>query len=339
MRKYFGLMAVAAGMLLVSCGQKTDETTTQAVVETVAKVKIMEVKSQNLELVENFTATVEPVVKNNIVPGSPGRIRKIMVEVGDNVKKGQKLAQMDVANLSNLESQVANYKKIYQRVSELFEVGGASQQDLDGAKLQLTMAETNLKNLQENTFLLSPINGVVTAKNYDNDDIYNGQQPILTVMQMNPVQMKINVSETYYSTIRKNMPVEIKLDVYQDKVFKGKVNLIYPTIDEATRTFGIEILADNASSQIRPGMFSRVSIHMGSAEKILLPDLSIVKQSGSGEKFVYIHQNGTVNFVKVELGRRFDGSYEILSGVKVGDEVVIAGQSKLMDGAKVEIVK
>ncbi len=325
-------------ILFTSCGQKPAQTVA-VVTESVAKIKVLEVQSQTIDLVEKFTASVEPVVKNNIVPNSPGRIRKIMVEVGDNVKKGQKLAQMDVANLSNLESQVANYKKVYQRVSELFEVGGASQQDLDGAKLQLSMAEINLKNLQENTFLLSPINGVVTSRNYDNDDIYNGQLPILTVMQMNPVQMKINVSETYFSKMKKGMPVEIALDVYPDKVFKGKVNLVYPTIDEMSRTFGVEVVAENAGSQIRPGMFARVSVHFGKAEKILVPDLSVIKQNGSGEKFVFVHSSGTVKFVKVEVGRRYDNSFEILSGLTPGDQVVIAGQSKIMDGSKVEVVK
>lgn len=335
MKKYFGILL--AMILLASCGQKIEEQVKETTVAPI-KVKVLEVKTQSIDLVEKFTASVEPVIKNNIVPNSPGRIRKIMVELGDNVKKGQKLAQMDVANLSNLESQVANYKKMYQRAAELFEVGGASQQDLDAAKLQLNMAETNLKNLQENTFLISPINGVVTARNYDNDDIYNGQLPILTVMQMNPVQMKINVSETFFSKIKKTMPVDITLDVYEDKSFKGKVSLIYPTIDEMSRTFGVEIVADNASNQIRPGMFARVEMYFGKADKILVPDLSIIKQSGSGEKFVYVESNGTVSYVKVEVGRRYDSTYEIISGLKSGDKVVIAGQTKLMDGSKVEII-
>jgi len=94
---------------------------------------------------------------------------------------------MDAVNLNNLETQIANYKRIYKRVSELYEVGGASQQELDNTKLQLTVAETNLKNLQENTLLKSPINGIVASRNYDNGDMYNGQLPILTVMQINPV--------------------------------------------------------------------------------------------------------------------------------------------------------
>ena len=99
---------------------------------------------QNYELLQRWA-----VVKNNINPTTPGRIRQIFVEVGDRVSKGQRLAQMDAMNLNNLETQIDNYKRMYKRVSELYEVGGASQQELDNATLQLTVAETNLKNLQE----------------------------------------------------------------------------------------------------------------------------------------------------------------------------------------------
>ena len=96
----------------------------------------------------------------------------------------------------------------------MFAVGGASQQDLDNAKLQLDVAQTNLKNLSENTYLLSPISGVITAKNYDEGDMYSGQQPILTVMQINPVKLKVDVSESYYSNIKPGMPVSVKVDSY-----------------------------------------------------------------------------------------------------------------------------
>jgi len=180
----------------------------------------------------DVTATVQPQVKNSIAPSSPGRISKILVEVGNYVSKGQKLVQMDVANLSNLETQIENYRRIYKRTKELFGVGGASQQELDNAKLQLDVAETNMKNLTENTYLLSPINGVITARNYDNGDMYSGQQPVLTVMQINPAKLVVNVSESYYSQVKIGMPVDIVLDVFKGETFHGNVSLIYPIIDE-----------------------------------------------------------------------------------------------------------
>ena len=325
---------------MVACGQKETAGSAENNESTQApKVKLQEVKSRDVEQKYEFTATVEPVVKNNINPTTPGRIRQIFVEVGDRVVKGQRLAQMDAVNVVNSETQIENFRRVYNRVSELFAVGGASQQELDNAKLQLTLAETNLKNLQENTLLISPIDGIVSARNYDNGDMYNGQQPILTVMQINPVLLRINVSETFFSRVKPGMPVDIKLDVYESETFAGKVSLVYPTIDERTRTFGVEIRLNNPNSKVRPGMFARVNINFGNINRVVVPDQAIIKQAGSGARFVYLYENGTVSYKQVELGRRMGSEYELISGIESGTQVVVFGQGRLADGLAVEVIR
>jgi RND family efflux transporter MFP subunit len=334
--QFFSLLLVMG--LVVACGPK-DKPATQA--ETAARpaVQLQEVRLRAVDQVYEFTATVEPVVKNNINPTAPGRIRALFVEVGDQVVKGQKLAQMDAVNLTNSENQLENLRRNFQRVKELFAVGGASQQELDNATLQLTMAETSLKNLQENTLLLSPVSGIVTARNYDNGDMYSGQLPILTVMQVNPVVTKINVTETYFSKVKKGMTVDVKLDVYPDEVFVGKVKLVYPTIDERSRTFPVEIEMNNPGMKIRPGMFARVGINFGQVQRVVIPDRSIVKIPGTGTRYVYTYSDGKVSFKAIELGRRMGNEYELISGVENGEQVVLTGQSKLNDGMEVVVVK
>ncbi len=330
------MLALTIG--LVSCG-KSGDAKKKAAEEEIPNVQVQQVKIQDVEQTAQLTATVLPEVKNNISPSTPGRIRKIMVEVGAFVSKGQRLVQMDAANLSNLETQVENYQRMYNRVAELFSVGGASQQELDNAKLQLDVAKTNLQNLAENTYLLSPTAGVVTARNYDNGDIYSGQLPILTVMQINPVKLVINVSESYYAQVKLGMPATIRFDIFEGQTFQGKVSLIYPTIDERTRSFSVEIKLNNSNYKVRPGMFGRVELNFGTAKRIVVPDMAVVKQTGSGEYFVYVYKDGTVIFQKVELGRRMGNEYEIISGLNDGDQVVVSSQTKLADGRKVNLVK
>jgi RND family efflux transporter MFP subunit len=331
---YFLIMV----LVLASCGKKADEVkkTEEAVKP---KVRIQQAVAREVEQSYEFAATVEPVVKNNINPTAPGRIRQIFVEVGDQVAKGQKLAQMDAVNLVNSESQIENLKRIFKRVNELFAVGGASQQELDNAKLQLTLAEANLKNLQENTMLVSPVSGMVTARNYDGGDMYAGQMPILTVMQINPVQLKINVSESYFVKVKSGMSVKVKLDVYPGEEFTGKVSLKYPTIDERTRTFPVEVTISNPGNKIRPGMFARVEISFGKEKRVVIPDLAVVKQPGSGVKYVYLHVDGKVLYREIEVGRRMNTEYEIISGIDNGAEIVVSGQSKVTDGVLVDVVK
>ncbi|MDP4238023.1 MAG: efflux RND transporter periplasmic adaptor subunit [Bacteroidota bacterium] len=335
--KLVGIVVCALALGFSSC-KKTEKTDTKEANE-IPNVRVQEAIVGDIDQTYELTATVQPEAKNSIAPATPGRIRHILVEVGQHVSKGQKLVQMDVANLSNSETQIENVKRTYKRTQELFNVGGASQQELDNAKLQLDVAQTNLKNLSENTFLISPISGVVTERNYDNGDMYSSQKPVLVVMNINPVKVLINVSESYYSQVKLGMPVDVKFDIFQGAKFQGKVSLIYPTIDMNTRTFPVEIKLNNSNNKVRPGMFARVTMEFGKAKRVLVLDQAIIKQSGSGARFVYVYNNGKVEYKQVEIGRRIESNYEIISGISAGDQVVVAGQSKLVDGASVKLVK
>lgn len=331
-----GIAAACAALLFVACsGAK--ESTEQTEEETVQLVKVARVTEQAVPQVVSYTATIEPYKRNLISSSLPNRIKKIYVEVGDHVKAGQKLVDLDRANLAQQKLQLDNLELEYKRVQELFAVGGASQQQVDQMRTQYETAKTSYENLDENTVLVSPTNGVVTARNYDNGDLATGA--ILTVMQIQPVKVQVNVSESDFTKVKLGMPVDVNVEVYGDEVFKGKVSLIHPTIDASTRTFVTEINIPNADNRIRPGMFARVNIDFGSVNRVVVPDQAVVKRSGSGDRFVYVYKDGKVSFNQVQLGRHMDTSYELISGVENGAEVVIAGQSRLKDGAEVKVVE
>lgn len=333
-----GLIIMSLAVVVTSCGKKDANTDNSGAIEK-AKVTTATVNERDVAQTQTFTATVEPEIKNNIAPSTPGRIRNIFVEVGSTVSKGQRLAQMDAVNLANSETQIENLRLTYKRISELFSVGGASQQELDNARLQLDVAETNLKNLSENTYLLSPINGVVTARNYDIGDLYTGQAALLTIMQINPVKLKINISESYYSKVKKGMPVDVSVDVFENETFSAKVSLIYPVIDERTRTFTTELKLSNPGAKVRPGMFARATMNFGTQKHVVIPDRAIIKQSGSGSRYVYVYKDGKVSYTEVSLGQRLGNEYELLSGIGNGEQVVVSGLNKLQDGMEVEVVK
>ena len=299
-------------------------------------VRLETVKTQEVEQIQEFTATVEANVVNNIVPSMSLRINDILVEVGDHVRKGQVLAQMDKTNLLQSQTQLENIQLEYDRAFELYKVGGASKQSLDAQKTQLDVAKTAYENLKENTRLVSPINGIVTARNYDSGDMIGGEL-VVTIEQMSPVKLLVNVSESFYTRVRKGMDVNVKVEVYGDEIFHGKVSLIYPTVDPQTRTFPVEIKLPNKDLKVRPGMFARVTMNFGTQNHVVAPDLSIIKQAGSGDRYIYVYKDGKVSYNKVLLGRRMDDKYEIISGVSDGDQVVVAGQSRLTNGAEVSV--
>lgn len=338
MKKSFQLVALLAVVLLGSCTGGKDKSAAEKVEEK-PRVKLADVTARPVEQIQEYTATVEAEVKNNIAPSSPVRIDKIFVEVGDRVVKGQKLVQMDAANLKQKKLQLDNQRIEFQRMDELYKVGGASKSEWDASKMQLDVQETSYNNLLENTSLLSPVTGVVTARNYDNGDMYSGGEPVLTVEQITPVKLLINVSETYFTKVKKGAPVNVKLDVFGDEEFTGKISLVYPTIDPATRTFQVEIQLPNRDQKVRPGMFARATLNFGTQDNVVVPDLAIVKQAGSGDRYVYVYKDGKVSYNKVELGRRMGAEYELRSGVPDNSQVVVAGQARLINGTEVEVEK
>ena len=340
MKKSFQIAAVLVAAMLGACSGGEKKEAENAAVSEKPTVKLATVNSRDVEQIGEYTATVEAEAKNNIAPTTPGRISKIFVEVGDYVRKGQKLVQMDAANLTQLKLQLDNQEKEFNRVDELYKVGGASKSEWDAAKTNLDVRRSSYENLLENTQLVSPLNGVVTARNFDNGDLYSSTaMPVLVVEQITPVKLMVNVSEPNFPKVTKGMPVTVKLDVYEGEEFEGKVSLVYPTIDAATHTFPVEVTLANGNQRVRPGMFARVTMNFGTKNHVVVPDMAVVKRAGSGDRFVYVFNNGKVSYNKVELGRRLGTEYELISGVENNAQVVIAGQTRLTDGVEVEVIQ
>ena len=336
MKKNLKFIAMAAAVLLCACA-KTEETTTAVTTVEKPKVKVATVTTEAVAQLEEYATTVEAKVKNSIIPNSPLRIEKIFVEVGDNVKKGDKLVQLDAKDLDKLHLQYEFQKRDFERIEELYRVGGIAKADYENAKTQLEVTKKTLDSRTENTMLICPIDGVITARNYDDGDMYGGQA-ILVVEQISPVKMKINVSESYYARTDKDLDVTLTFEAYGDKEFKGNIDIIYPTISPASHTFPVEISMANKDMKIRPGMYGKVVVNFGTKEHVVVPDQAVIKQAGSGDYYVYTYENGKVTNNKVELGRRLGSSYELLSGIASGSKVVIAGKENLANGIEVEVI-
>ncbi len=337
-------IALAASVLAAaSCGngeKASGKAAAAETVETAPLVSVVTVSRQDVPQTSVYTSTVEPYAKNNIAPQTSMRISRINVEVGDFVKKGQTLAEMDRLQLQQAELQMKNNETEYKRLKGLYEAGGLSKSDLDAIELSYKVSKTSYDNLLQNTVLRSPIDGVVTARNYDKGDMYSMGQPIYTVEQIVPVKLLVGISESEYTKVKKGAGVDITVDAFPGKVFAGKINRIYPTINESTHTFNVEIVVPNKDKVLRPGMYARVTVQFGVNRSVVVPDTAIVKQTGSGERFIYIlNSDGTVTYQNVKLGRHIGSSCEILSGVPDGAKVVTEGQVRLKDGIKVTVAK
>jgi RND family efflux transporter MFP subunit len=330
-----------AVVLMAACGNKDTKTEQTGQKPAAAPVvSVITASAEDVEVTNTFTSNIEPYATNNIVSQTAGRIVSIKAEVGDKVRKGQLLAKMDDVNLSKTRMQYVNDSTELSRLTELYKIGAVSQADYDLAKLSLDITKKTYNNLLENTYLRSPINGVVTARNYDKGDMYSMTLPIFVVEQIVPVKLLINISESYFTQVHEGMEFDIEVDAYPGEVFKGKVNLIYPTVSSTTHTFPVEVVCQNTDQRLRPGMFARVTATFGVNHNVVVPDMAVVKQQGSGEHFIYVlNADNTVTYTRVELGRRLGNRYEILSGIDEGAVIVTEGQTRLKNGVTVQVKK
>ena len=331
-----------AVLAIAGCTQKKSSQEAQAAqAQAQAKaqtVKVMPAAKQDVKQNGSYSATVQAFAVNNIAPQSGGRIQKINVEIGDFVGKGQVLAEMDRVQLDQAKLRLSNAETELARLKQLYEQGGVAQSDYEAAELNCKVSKSTYDNLLENTILRSPISGVVSARNYDRGDMYAMAAPIFTVQQIVPVKLLVGISEADYTKVRKGDVVTLTVDALPGKTFSGTIKRLYPTIDPATHTVNIEVQVPNQSRELRPGMYAKVEVNFGHSTNIVVPDAAVVRLQGSGQRNVFVVEDGVAVQREVTLGRHFEGQYEILSGLSEGELVVVKGGSTLRNGSQVEIL-
>ena len=333
-------IAIIAALLgAVACGNNTATQQAAAPAAVTPNVEVAVAVTRVVPQENVYASTVEPYAVNNIMPQQGGRIRKINVEVGDYVSKGQILAEMDRLQLDQLSLQIQNDEVEYERLKSLYQEGGVSQSDFETAELGYKVRKTNYENVKENTILRSPVTGFVTSRNFDAGDMFSMSAPLFTVQQVVPVKLRVGISESEYTKVRQGDKVTLTVDAIPGRSFTGKVERVYPTIDAATHTFKAEVKVPNADKILRPGMYARVTVNFGDRRSLIVPDQSLVKQEGTGTRFIYVlKDDNTVSYMPVTIGRHLGQEYEILSGLEEGARVVVKGQSLLKDGVKVNVL-
>ena len=335
MKKSFFLLAA---IVAVACGNQGANQNAAPEV-TIPNVEVATAVARDVPQDNVYASTVQAYAVNNIAPQTASRIRKINVEVGDYVTKGQVLAEMDRLQLDQTELQVQNDDIEFQRLKGLYEEGGVSQSDFETAELGYKIRKTTLANLRENTILRSPIDGFVSARSFDAGDLYSMSAPLFTVQQVTPVKLLVGISESEYTKVKKGDVVHITVDAIPGREFTGKVERLYPTMDAVTHTFKVEVTVPNKDRVLRPGMYARVTVNFGTRRSVIVPDQALVKQEGTGTRFIYVLKpDHTVSYVPVTIGRHIGREYEILEGLEAGSQIVVKGQSLLRDGVKVNVL-
>lgn len=340
------ILSTLAVAVLAGCSGKKEADKDSITVEAIP-VKVQTLTKEDIARTLDYTANLQADEQVYYAPAATGRIQKIYVEVGDRIKKGQLLVDMDKTNLQQAEVQLKNFETEYNRAKMLNETQSISKQAYDAAMTQYEVAKSNVEFLKENTQMLAPFNGVVTGKYFENGEVYTGaafggasKPSIIAIEKINPLKANVNLSEQYFHAVKKGTKVELKSNLFPGRVFEGTVSIVYPTIDPASRTFTVEVKIPNEDEALRPGMYGTINFFIGNSETVVAPAIAVLKLQGSNDRYVFVNNNGKAKRIPVTLGKRFEDKVELISNeIHEGDQLIIVGQGRLVDGSPITITK
>jgi membrane fusion protein (multidrug efflux system) len=279
-----------------------------------------------------------------IAPEQAGRVAAIRFEEGETVAEGDELVKLDdtllAAEAKEVEARAQLAEANYDRASSLSRTGSGTQRTLDEALAERLTSNALLLLIQsrlEKTSIKAPFPGVMGLRSVSVGAYVEPGREIATLDKIDIVKVEFTIPERNLTDVRVGYEVEVQVDAYPDRVFRGEIYAIDPQVDVNGRSLKVRARLPNPDLSLRPGLFARVIVKGASrGEVVLVPEGAIVPRGG--ENFVYRVNDGTVEEAKVELGRRRAGEVEVTSGIEAGDTVVVAGHARLRNGAPVEIV-
>lgn len=293
----------------------------------------------------------------------PGRLLSLELEGGVRLEEGVKVKKGDViariedgdynAHLESAKAQVASAyadlkdaKRELDRTEALYKDGSATEQERDKARISHEKAIASLRravadetiaaiNLKECT-ILSPMDGVVSRRSAEPGALLLSGAELAAINDISSLRFKASLPTAFLPRIKAGKTeLYIETDSYPDSPLKAVVSRIYPLADGETRTFTIEAVVDNGGGFYAPGMYGIASIVLEKRDNALcIPYGAIVKNDD--ERIVYVARGDSVRAQRLVLGIRTDETVEVLEGLGDGDEIVVQGQHRLTDGAKIK---
>ena len=326
---------------MASCSKTTDKGTTTATAsdERVEQVRTIVLQPREIQREISISTNLQGYLTQNVAPSLTGKIEHIYCEVGDRKHTGDMLVRMDQTQYKTTKLTMGNLEIEKNRIEQLLRSGSATQQQYDQITVQYNQTKEQLEFLEQNTYVKAPFAGVISAKTYEDGELYSGQ-PIVVLTQIDKLKALVAVPETYFPLVKKGMSLTLTSSIYPDKVFPATVEVVYPTIDASSHTFQCKIVIPNSKELLRPGMYVTTTLGLGKDKVIAVPYQTVEKLVGANDRYVFIVEDGRAKRVAVTLGQRFDQDVEIIAPeIKAGVHYVSVGQHKLVDGVKVNVVE
>ncbi|WP_430538814.1 efflux RND transporter periplasmic adaptor subunit [Lysobacter capsici] len=286
------------------------------------------------------TAPLEARAESQVVAKTSGVALDVMVEEGQFVKAGQVLVRLDSARAEQQAAQTnatmrkleANYARARQMAEQrLLSANDADQlrYDLESARAANRMASLELSYAK----VEAPISGVVASRSIKTGNFVQINSPIIRIVDTSKLEATLNVPERELATLKAGLPVQMLVDAMPGKSFTGKVDRVAPVVDSGSGTFRV-ICSFEGAGVLQPGMFGRLRIDYDNrADALVVPRAALLDDEG--DPAVFVVRGKKVARVAVKLGY-LDGAWaEVRDGIKLGDQVVVAGKTALREGTEV----
>jgi RND family efflux transporter MFP subunit len=346
---------ILSAFLVSGCGQKDAKVADERTIN--VQTKTIETKSLRpfIETIGSLKAFEQVVVSSEI----EGILKTANVEEGTFVSKGSLLATIEdrdyaselrrvEAALRQAEATRANAKAEYSRKETLYKEELVTRQQFDDVVTRLALAEAEVDRAKEalaiarerysKTRILAPMAGFISEKKISQGEFVRNGTPLYVLVQIDPLKLLFTVSEKDIGKLKVSQDVQFLVDSYPGREFKGRVSIIYPTMDERTRTLQVEARAANPERLLKPGLFAKVILYTAeSRDTVVVPVTSILYEGKSMK--VYVVDGDRARLRNVKLGSKYDDLMEVVEGVKGGEVLVVAGQQNLAEGAKVNVAR
>ncbi|SDX82832.1 RND family efflux transporter, MFP subunit [Lutibacter oricola] len=355
MKNISKLLIVAILLVAASCG-KEKATTIDS--RPTVNVKVSTPGNENGTFI-SASGKVEAVQNANLSTRNMGYVNNVHVKVGQKVRKGQLLVSINSADINAQKAQVnasiteasaalKSAEKDYNRFKALFEDNSASQKEMDDMTANYEMAKarveaaTQMKNQVSAQLsysnITAPFSGVVTGKFINKGDMANPGMPLISIETPGKFQVMAMVPENEITSIKNGATVNVLIKS-TNTILKGKVTEISTSAKNTGGQYLVKVILDKSNVKLLSGMFASVQFpteKSKEASTILIPTSAIVKRGELNGVYV-VSSSNTALLRWLRLGKEFGNKTEVLSGLSASEKFILSAESKLINGAKLNI--
>ncbi|MCM0753880.1 efflux RND transporter periplasmic adaptor subunit [Desulfovibrio aminophilus] len=336
------LAAVTAIAALATCREESKTQASVPVERKKIKVVLETVAPRPLSDLLILPGETEALHDVRLSAERNGRVEQVPVKEGDFVRAGQVIAHIDMqalsAGLDKAQAACRLAEDLHQRRSALHAQGMIAREDLQVAETDLAKARSDLLQARSNHrqgSIMAPVNGMINKVHVDPGEVVSEGNAVADLVNVDTIRVNVNVPELDVRFLRQGQEAPVNVDAYPGENWKGVVDFVAYKADPATKTFQARLVVANTDRRIRPGMLARVIFHRRTLDGALTAPLSAILDK-SGERLVFVEENGVARARTVVPGVIDGDRVEIRQGLKAGDRLIVVGQTEVEDGAEVQ---